>query len=316
MMEHARRRRWRLNTALLAAATASFGFSWAAHADWTTSARFSEARPGLAAAALDGRVYAAGGVGLLAPSSSLDAYELATGSWRALAPLPEGRARFGMAALDGLLYVAGGVTEIAGATDTAWTYDPARDVWDPLPPMPSARSGHGVLAAAGKLYALGGDTPGMDVFDPEDRTWSTLEAPAAIARPGAAVAVFQDRLYVIGGREGDAASARVDVYDPTANSWSRGADLPGARMGLGAVSLAGALHVFGGSQAAGREVSTAHYVLAAAGGAWREDDALPAPRTDFATTVLDDAIIVLGGGSGGGFLGPFTSIDTVDVYRP
>ncbi len=292
--------------------------TWAAApagAEWRTESRFEEPRPGLAAAVLDGKLYAAGGIGLLAPSAALDVLEPGDTRWRALTPLPEGRARFAMAAVGGLLYASGGVTEADGVSDALLAYDPVADEWLELPALPAPRSGHVMAAVDGTLYVFGGAEPGVDVYAPDARRWTRRAAPAATARPGAAAAVLEGRIHLIGGLVDGVASARVDIYDPINDVWLRGPDLPEARAGLGAATLADAIHVFGGTDPADRQVAQDHYVLTAGAPAWAAAPPLPAPRTDFAAATVDGAIIMVGGGAGGGFLGPFTSIDAVDVFR-
>ncbi len=286
-----------------------------AFADWNTEATFQDPRPGLAAAVFGGRVYTAGGSGLLEPSASMDSFDPKTRDWRALTPLPEGRARFAMAAVGDRLYAAGGVTQTAAVTSAFLAYDPGADEWTPMPDMPDARSGHAMVAVKDALYVVGA-APVVTVYAPATNEWTTRSAPAEAARRGAAAAALDGRIYLMGGRDADGVvSMRVDVYDPEADAWSVGPDLPGPRSGLGAAVLGGALHVFGGADLDGRGVSAAHFVLAADGQSWREADALLSPRTDFAVASVDGAIVVVGGGAGGGFLGPFTAVDSVDVFR-
>lgn len=306
----------RVGVALGAGALAALcGAAGVASADWNTEATFQDPRPGLAAAVFGGRVYAAGGAGLLEPSASVDSFDPKTGDWRALTPLPEGRARFAMAAAGDRLYAAGGVTQTSAATSAFLAYDPALDEWTPMPDMPDARAGHAMVAVDNTLYVVGA-APVVTIYAPETNAWTTRAAPAATARRGAAAAALDGRIYVLGGRGADGAvSPRVDVYDPAADAWTRGPDLPGPRAGLGAAVLGGALHVFGGADLDGRGVSSAHFVLAADGQSWRDADALLSPRTDFGVAAVDGAIVVLGGGAGGGFLGPFTAVDAVDVFR-
>jgi hypothetical protein len=43
---------------------------------------------------------------------------------------------------------------------------------------------------------------------------------------------------------------------------------------------------------------------------------MPAPRADFAAAAVGDSLVVIGGGGRGGFYGPFTTFDAVDVFEP
>jgi N-acetylneuraminic acid mutarotase len=85
-------------------------------------------------------------------------------------------------------------------------------------------------------------------------------------------AVFADgEFYVIGGetRDGPGANAfhtydRVDVYNPTTNTWRRGPDMPTARHGIFPVLRDNQIFVAGGgprSMQAGFNVSSALEIL-------------------------------------------------------
>jgi N-acetylneuraminic acid mutarotase len=292
----------------------------AAHAQtsgsWREGAPLERPRAALSAAAVGGNVYVAGGAGLLAPASDFDVYESGLGQWRELSPLPEGRARFGMASLDGKIYIAGGAASGAEAIASASAYDPTADSWQPIPDLPAPRAGHALIAADGKLYAVGGETGAVDVYDVAERRWTRTAGAGALARYGAAAAEHAGRLYLIGGRIGDQASARVDVLDPGDGQWRQGPDLPAARTGLAAAVVDGRLHVLGGSNAEGTDTAVDHWVLAADGSAWEKAPDLPAPRADFAAVAAEGRLVIVGGGAGGGFYGPFTAAPAVDLFEP
>jgi N-acetylneuraminic acid mutarotase len=291
-----------------------------AHAEmsgvWREGTPLERPRAALAATAVGGNVYVAGGSGLLSPASDFDVYESTLGQWRELAQLPEGRARFGMTSLDGKIYIAGGATNENDAIASAAAYDPGRDSWDPIPDLPGPRAGLSLLSTGGKLYAIGGTTPAVDVFDFADREWTRSTGPNGVARFGAAAVEHDGQLFLIGGRSGDQASARVDVYDPAGGEWRQGPVLPASRTGLAAAVVDGRLHVMGGSNAAGMDAAVDHWVLDADGAGWTRAPDLPAPRADFAAVAADGRLVVVGGGGGGGFFGPFTAARAVDLFDP
>ncbi len=125
-------------------------------------------------------------------------------AWEQLPPLPAGRSSHDLALLDDRLIVAGG-WELRGSAE-----DP---LWDST------------------VFAL--DLTGVDDGDVE---WTSFtEMPMAV-RANAAVG-FDGKLWVLGGidENGDT-TRRVQVYDPTADSWRAGPDLPhsGTMQGFGA----------------------------------------------------------------------------------
>jgi hypothetical protein len=63
------------------------------------------------------------------------------------------------------------------------------------------------------------------------------------ARTEIAVAEVGGKIYVVGGFRGE---RELEIYDPAADRWSRGASLPRALHHAGAVRLNGKLYVIGG----------------------------------------------------------------------
>jgi len=287
---------------------------------WQVGPALEHPRAGLSAVALDGLVYAAGGAGVVDPRDDFDVLDPAAAVWRGLKPLPQGLERFGMAAADGRIWIAGGYSAESGEEPVAdmWSYDPAADVWQSEPALPGPKAAFSLLAFDGRLYAIGGEAglQGLYVFDLEARDWSALDAPPQTARRGAASVVLEDRLYLIGGVRNGVSSARVDVFNPQTNEWSRAPDLPQPRAGHAADTVNGALHVFGGRSADMRRTLDGHLVLRPGATGWETAPSLPSPRTEMAAATVAGAVHLVGGGVGGGFFAPFTAVDSVDVIRP
>lgn len=286
---------------------------------WRAGPSLAHARAGLAAATLDGRIYAAGGAGLVDPRDDFDVYDPATGRWSPRPALPEGLERFAMAEADGRLYIAGGYSADSGSEPIAsvWSYDPQANIWRSEPEMPGAKASFAMLSHEGRLFAFGGEAgaPGLFVHDPETLEWSALPAPAAINRRGVAAVESGELFYLIGGARAGQVTARVDIYDPAAAEWRVGPDLPEPRAGHTAAVLDGAIHVFGGRSADMRRTVQAHWILEPGADTWIEGPDMPSPRTEAAAATLDGEVWLIGGGAGAGFFAPFTAVDSVDVLQ-
>jgi len=300
-----------------APAAAMSGLSF--YTPWRPGPPLVHARAGLAAATLDGRIYAAGGAGLVDPRDDFDVYDPAAGRWAPRPALPEGLERFAMAEASGRLYVAGGYSADSGAEPIAavWSYDPQANIWRSEPEMPGAKASFAMLSHDGLIYAFGGEdgAPGLFVHDPETLEWSALPAPAAINRRGAAAVKSDGLFWLIGGARDGQVTARVDIYDPAAAEWRVGPDLPEPRAGHAAAVLDGSIHVFGGRSADMRRTVQVHWVLEPGEQTWAEGPAMPSPRTEAAAAALDGEVWLIGGGAGAGFFAPFTAVDTVDVLQ-
>jgi N-acetylneuraminic acid mutarotase len=159
---------------------------------------------------------------------------------------------FGLsAAIDGKLYVLG-TCLINGATcgQAFERYTPATNTWTllPRPPVvPEFTRAGGVLNK--KFYVTDGKV--LEVYDPATNRW-TMKAPMPSGRSGFTFAAANNRLYVVGGSEGDTPSARVDVYDPVTNTWTKKAPIPRVEWGLSAgrvvVNGQARLEVVGGAR--------------------------------------------------------------------
>ena len=65
-------------------------------------------------------------------------------------------------------------------------------------------------------------------------------------RDSLGVAAIGTKVYAIGGWDEEAQSAKVEIYDTVANTWSNGAPLPLTLSNFGAAVLNGKIYVIGG----------------------------------------------------------------------
>ncbi len=287
---------------------------------WRSGPSLYEPRAGPAAAVHNGRIYAAGGAGLVDPHDNFEEYDPEFGRWLDRAALPVGLERFAMASLGGRIYVAGGFSADSGSEPIAevWSFDLDTNIWQSEPEMPGPKSAFSLLAVGDALYAVGGEggVPGVFVYDPETLEWATIEAPERINRRGAAAVVLEAEIWLIGGVRDRTSTAEVDIFDVDAQSWREGPALPQPRAGHAAAVLNGQIHVFGGRSADMQRTVRDHFRLDPAGGGWVRGPALPVARTEAAAAALSGEVWLIGGGAGAGFFAPFTAVDTVDVIRP
>ncbi len=131
---------------------------------WTTIAG-PRPREHLAAAALDGRVYAVGGrlAGIDTNLTAVDVLDPATGTWQEAPPLPAARGGTGATAIGGEIVSAGG-EEPPGTIASVFAFSPKTRRWRRLPDLPTSRHGLGVVSLAGRVWVVaGGPEPGLTV---------------------------------------------------------------------------------------------------------------------------------------------------------
>ncbi|MCH9027051.1 MAG: hypothetical protein IIA05_08055 [Proteobacteria bacterium] len=199
-------------------------------------------RAGLAAVAIDGKLYAVGGFfqcNIFCPSNNvLQRYDPALDAWTTLTDMPTCRDGMHAAAIGGKLYVAGGFQRTGGcgfggggfSSSKLEVYDPALDPllgapagsipWTTLTDMSAARTALGVGVIDGLLYAVGGNDgvgANLDLLEAYDRVtdvWTT-QTPIPTARSQHGTAVIGNQLYVMGGASTVLLSS-MEVFTPDA----------------------------------------------------------------------------------------------------
>jgi N-acetylneuraminic acid mutarotase len=234
-----------------------------------------------AAEVINGKLYLFGGLG--AGAGKVQIYDPATNAWTLGRDMPFAAGSSASALIGGRVYVAGG---ILGSTTTnrVARFDPVANTWTELAAMPQGRN-HAASATDGtRLYVAGGRGAGsgdgntvangfntLQVYDPATNTWRSSAtagsglAPLPQARGGMGKAVFfGGELYVMGGETQNGAGAtsrnvysRVDIYNPSTNSWRLGTPMPTARHGIFPVLTGNRITVAGGGVQAGFSASSA-----------------------------------------------------------
>ena len=148
---------------------------------------------------------------------------------------------------------------------------PEEDVWVKLAPMQQARCELGAAVVDGKIYAMDGtvithldpwhseskvvDT--VEMYDPVTNKW-VYQTPMPVPSSNFAVAVFENKIYCIGGGVlwvYNAASHGMDplfregfnlVYDPVLAVWEYRAAMPVSREGSQAHVVGGKIYLLGG----------------------------------------------------------------------
>jgi N-acetylneuraminic acid mutarotase len=143
------------------------------------------------------------------------------------------------------------------------------DSWTTLESMPTARSGLGVAVVNGKIYAIGGtitsgfmpSIPGSAVlgnndigghvgtneeYDLATEKW-TSKASMPTPRIVFATAVYQNKIYCIGGKTAEGFTAVNEAYDPEIDSWVTKTSMPTARGWLTANIVNKKIYVISGT---------------------------------------------------------------------
>ncbi|MDP9402809.1 MAG: malectin domain-containing carbohydrate-binding protein [Actinomycetota bacterium] len=240
-----------------------------------------------AAEIVAGKLYLFGGLGS-GSGGRVQIYNPVTNSWSLGPAMPFAAGASSSALIRGQVYVAGGIIGSA-TTDRLARFHPASGTWTSLAPMPHGRNHAAAATDGSRLFVFGGRGPGsgdsntvangfdtVQVYDPATDSWtSSLDAgstlrPLPQPRGGMGRAVYLGgEFLVFGGETLDGVGAtdagvydRVDIYDPVANRWRRGAPMPTARHGIHPLVRSGRVHLAGGGIRAGASASRVFEIYA------------------------------------------------------
>ena len=185
-------------------------------------------------------------------------------------------------------------------------------------PMPIATSEIAVVELDDKIYVIGGFVPNgkgsldtVQIYDTKTDTWTMGSSmPKPLNHPAAAT--FDGKIYVVGGFEYSLPAIGawlgtnyLFIYDPTSDTWIRGADMPTDRGALVADFLDGKLYAVGGKNVLSsgimgtiifKMISTPiNEVYDPVTNSWEQKAPMPTPRDHIASAVVDEKMYVIGG---------------------
>lgn len=125
---------------------------------WSHETGMPTGRHHTAAAALDGKLYVAGGRrGTNLALDVVERYDPATDEWERLPPLPMGVGGLGLVAAGGrLIAISGGDDAERWVTPATWSFDPATSAWTRQGDLGVPRHGFATAVVGDRVYAFGG----------------------------------------------------------------------------------------------------------------------------------------------------------------
>ncbi len=164
------------------------------------------------------------------------------------------------------------------------------------------RGGAAVVQWGHYLFTFGGKAKNnkalksVEKYDVLADTWDKNTVPSFMhGRYNAGAIVYQDKIYLIGGRDESEALKEVEVYDPVQNSWSVAHDLHEEREGLAVHILNGQLHAIGGRDEEYSMVSDIEWYDGIEDewkkSSWEMDN----PRAEFFSAVYQNILYQFGG---------------------
>lgn len=170
------------------------------------------------------------------------------------------------------------------------------NTWTTKEPLPQAY----VLRAAvvnGKIYAIGNEA--NYEYDPVADDW-TARKPMPTARQYFGIAVYQNKIYTIGGSWWDPDKGRIpsnanEVYDPLTDTWETREPMPTTRSSLKASMVNGKIYLIGGRTGDQKTTVALNEVYDPATDSWITKEPMLYPVVAYASAVVDGKIYVIGG---------------------
>ena len=199
------------------------------------------------------------------PSNLARRFNTKTKVWESLPSAGVSRLQAAGASVGPLVLVAGGMRRVTKHSDAIEAYDTVAHTWTTTASLPDPLAKVAMVAVGETAFVFGGVkvlNASLASYDSESvRTavaltdgGTKLEVLPSMptARESAAAVAVRGKVWVLGGRvtvggSDEAISNRTDVveiYDPTAKTWTDGPALPRAASGYG-VHVAGTVVVFG-----------------------------------------------------------------------
>lgn len=272
---------------------------------WEIVASLNQPRGRIAAAVLDGVIYAIGGNTV--PGTIFDVVEKFdpdSGVWVEVAPLNHPRTYAAAAAANGYVYVFGGRIDAATPEPHVERYDPYSDEWidvtEMTAPLTPPREGLQAITVGDEIWVIGGYTTAtgyignVDVFDPMTETF-TGQLISVGPRVGHAAVVKGNIIRVLGGVYFSVLDEHLSFQDPL---WVNKEPMQDARLDLAAAIVGDSLLAIGGSN--GSEPYNTVECYRFSTGTWSYADPMNYYRETHAAVDLDGDIYVIGGYGGDG----------------
>ncbi|XP_024877101.1 kelch-like protein 5 isoform X2 [Temnothorax curvispinosus] len=241
----------------------------------------------------------------------VDAFSLHDNAWRSLDEFCD--KRWSSVSLISRKYQYGAVVVdkklICALTYTVKCFDFSTLTWSTLPPMNRLREGLGVAVLGGLLYAVGGRQCNEDNeyrylnaverWDPGTGQWSSI-CSMSVRRSEVGVAVLNDKLYAVGGRDFSSCLDTVECYDPHTNKWTPCAPMSKRRGGVGVGVVNGFLYAVGGHDASASNTSRLDCVerYDPKFDTWTMVAPMSVPRDSVGVCELGDRLMAVGGYDG------------------
>lgn len=210
---------------------------------WTQVKPMNYPRNRLGVAAIDHCIYAVGGSHGQKILSSVERYSTMdeTEAWIEVAPMHTSRIGLAVCTHSRLLYAIGGYDGHHRLAEVE-SYNPDTNCWKQEKPLRIGRSGAAAVALNECIYVVGGyasdsiegplQLDSVEQYNTLTQQWSFVR-PLNRRRSALSCVALDNRLFALGGYDGQNFSSIVEIYDPEKDEWTYGTYLTKERSGHG-----------------------------------------------------------------------------------
>ncbi|MEX0747104.1 MAG: kelch repeat-containing protein [Rhodothermales bacterium] len=275
--------------------------------DWFEVEPMPEARYGMSAVVVDGRIYVIGGRDRGGVIRSVLRYDPGSNEWSDdVRQMDKARSDAAAVVLDGRIYVIGGVDRDGEIVDDVEVYDPEENRWSEIHELEDERYGHSAIVLEGRIYVVGGVDEknrlleSVEVYDPEEDEWRVSDRHRmAHPRVGFALVSIHETAYAFGGYGGG--GGLVPLPNPERFILDTGFDLLppegilGARGRLAAVAVDDSVFILGGAGVRRVLDDVVIFSPSEEGGRWSVGPRLNTARESFSAVEVNGRIFAIGG---------------------
>jgi N-acetylneuraminic acid mutarotase len=208
----------------------------------------------------------------------------------------------GIVEYENAYYLIGGETS-SGIDGAVLRFDAAKNAWQAMADKPTRVTDVQAMVLGEKIYVPGGrledgrSSDTLEVYNPREDAWeSKASLPEQIS--AYALAAFEGKLYLFGGRNGEQYLSTVYVYSPQEDRWQERTGMSAPRALAGAAVGNGKIYVIGGYDGSHALDQNQAYFPTRDGGSenpWEDLAPLPARRYAMGVTSVASSIYLLGG---------------------
>jgi N-acetylneuraminic acid mutarotase len=218
---------------------------------WSMKSSMPTARSLFVIAVHADKIYCFGGIDATDRHLNVvEVYNPTTDTWENKTAMPTTRWGLQANVVNDKIYLIGGYTPTTEfPTNLTEVYDIVTDSWTTGTPIPTNKEEFVSAVIDGKIHCIVGSSKHF-VYDPQSDSWSTA-TPSSIGLGYGPIAAMTSgvnaskRLYVFGSTISWETPSKLQIYDPSTDSWTTG-DYLTRRMGFAVAVVNDVFYVLGG----------------------------------------------------------------------